>query len=121
MPEICRCVQTHHFGAFAGLSEGKDKPFRVFDTHSGVACTILVLRRLKPGRGKAGAGSNDAPPPVANLIGAWKSIVGEGHYPGSPRVAHALLRASDRLSLFELHAEDSDSGWNLKGTTNARL
>ncbi len=92
----------------------KDKPFRVFDTHSGIGLYDLGSEQAgKTGEWQSGVKRiMDAQPPAAvnRLIGPWKDAVrtvGEGHYPGSPRVAHALLRKTDRLSLFELHEEDS--------------
>ncbi|MEP0943455.1 MAG: 23S rRNA (adenine(2030)-N(6))-methyltransferase RlmJ [Rhizobiaceae bacterium] len=97
----------------------KDKPFRVFDTHAGRGRYDLTSEeaqktdewRLGVKKVLAAAGSNNAPPQsVANLIGEWKSIVteaGEDTYPGSPRITHAMLRASDRMALYEMHPEDS--------------
>ncbi|MGI9364717.1 MAG: 23S rRNA (adenine(2030)-N(6))-methyltransferase RlmJ [Rhizobiaceae bacterium] len=91
----------------------KDKPFRVFDTHSGRGRYNLESDEAQK-TGEAGAGVAKAlqamtPPQVATLIEPWKSLVEPvfpSAYPGSPRIAHDLLRPSDRLSLYELHEED---------------
>lgn len=92
----------------------KDKPFRVFDTHSGIGSYDLgseqAAKTEEWQQGVKRVMEAEAPAAVNRLIGPWKDAVravGEGKYPGSPRVAHGLLRKSDRLSLFELHEEDS--------------
>ena len=91
----------------------KDKPFRVFDTHSGRGRYDLESDEAQK-TGEAATGVTkvlqaEIPPQVATLIEPWKSLVETllpSAYPGSPRIAHGLLRPSDRLSLYELHEED---------------
>lgn len=91
----------------------KDKPFRVFDTHSGRGRYDLESAEAqKTGEAVAGvtkALEAKAPEQVAALIESWKSTVAPfapAAYPGSPRIAHDMLRPSDRLSLYELHEDD---------------
>ncbi|MCJ8309793.1 MAG: 23S rRNA (adenine(2030)-N(6))-methyltransferase RlmJ [Hyphomicrobiales bacterium] len=103
----------------------KDKPFRVFDTHAGRGRYDLTSEEaLKTDEWKLGvkkvlaaaaAGGDAVPGDVTDLIAEWLEIVqggdggGEGDttYPGSPRITHAMLRASDRMALYEMHPEDS--------------
>ncbi len=91
----------------------KDKPFRVFDTHAGLGRYDLTSEEaLKTDEWLLGVKKVlDATPPsaVEKLIAPWKDqvlAIGEGVYPGSPRIAHGLLRKSDRLSLYEKHEDD---------------
>ena len=91
----------------------KDKPFRVFDTHAG--CGRYDLTSEMAGKtGEAALGVKKilrakAPSDVEALMAPWKEVVAsfpKNIYPGSPRIAHGLLRKSDRLALYELNQED---------------
>jgi 23S rRNA (adenine2030-N6)-methyltransferase len=91
----------------------KDKPFRMFDTHAGLGRYDLNSEEAQKtdewqlGVKKVLAAS--APANVEELIAPWKEQVlagGENSYPGSPRIAHGLLRKTDRLSLYEMHDDD---------------
>ncbi|MEP1205949.1 MAG: 23S rRNA (adenine(2030)-N(6))-methyltransferase RlmJ [Rhizobiaceae bacterium] len=91
----------------------KDKPFRIFDTHAGLGLYDLTSEEaLKTDEWQLGVKKVlDAKPPeaVAKLIAPWieqVKTVGDDAYPGSPRIAHGLLRKSDRLSLYEMHPDD---------------
>jgi len=93
----------------------KDKGFRVYDTHSGLGMYDLSSEEAqKTGEWTDGVDKVlKATPPkeVGRLITDWESAVeaaGEQKYPGSPFLAHHLLRKQDRLSLYELHPEDHD-------------
>ncbi len=95
--------------------KGKDKAFRIYDTHAGIGVYDLnSIEAEKTEEWKLGVQKIlDAKPPkeVARLIGPWLDAVretGAGKYPGSPTVAKHLLRKQDRLTLYELHEEDFD-------------
>lgn len=94
----------------------KDKPFRVFDTHAGRGRYDLSSDEAQKtdewrlGVKKVLAAADHAPKDVSHLLTEWKDIVeaaGDTTYPGSPRITHAMLRASDRMALYEMHPEDS--------------
>ena len=91
----------------------KEKPFRVFDIHSGRGFYDLACEEAQKtqehvlGVGKVQQASRRED--VARLIAPWEAAVktaGDGNYPGSPRLIHSLLRKVDRLSLYELHLDD---------------
>ena len=94
----------------------KDKPFRVIDAHAGIA--VYNLRGIeagKTGEWQTGIGKMAEPfaPEVEALLAAYRSCVaavnGGGaldFYPGSPEIAARLMRATDRMTANELHAED---------------
>lgn len=105
------------------LSElrAKPAPFRIIDTHAGAGRYRLDEgAALKTGEWRSGIGrllGPDAPPlpeRAARLLAPYLSIVRADnpqgrleHYPGSPCIARALLRADDRLILNELHPADA--------------
>ncbi len=93
--------------------KGKDKAFRVYDTHAGIGLYDLAAQEAQKTQewqdGVAKVLTANPPKEVARLIGPWLDAVrdvGEGKYPGSPAVAKFLLRKQDRLTLYELHEED---------------
>ena len=92
----------------------KDKPYWFIDTHAGAGAYSLT-------RGYATQGAeykdgiarlwtrDDMPEAVQDYVGIVRSENRDAalrHYPGSPRIALALARESDRLRLFELHSSD---------------
>ncbi|MEM9734344.1 MAG: 23S rRNA (adenine(2030)-N(6))-methyltransferase RlmJ [Pseudomonadota bacterium] len=92
----------------------KDKPIRLFDTHAGIGLYARDSEeQAKTGESTLGiekvlaATTN---PAIENLIGPWRTAV-NAHWPknipGSPLIAKALLRKSDRLSVFEKHPDDA--------------
>ncbi|WP_374309620.1 23S rRNA (adenine(2030)-N(6))-methyltransferase RlmJ [Methylocella sp.] len=96
----------------------KDAPLRFIDTHAGAGVYDLAGERAektqewRAGVGKLldGALTRDAMEPVARaLVKPYLEIVagplGEARYPGSPRIAAALLRPQDRLVACELHPD----------------
>lgn len=92
---------------------GKDKPFMVLDLHAGVGRYDLSAEAAKTGEYVDGIAridqATDAPPAVArylDLIHSFNPSGRLGVYPGSPRLARALMRPEDRLTLVELHPED---------------
>ena len=60
---------------------------------------------LKTGEAAQGIARFDPDPatPFGRALAAVRDVAGSTAYPGSPRVAQALLRPQDRLTLMELH------------------
>lgn len=91
----------------------KDKPIRLFDTHAGLGLYPRDSEeQAKTGEAALGIEkvlSATTNPAVEALIGPWRAAV-QQHWPdsipGSPAIAHNLLRKSDRLTLFEKHPDD---------------
>jgi 23S rRNA (adenine2030-N6)-methyltransferase len=92
----------------------KDKPYRLVDTHAGAGGYSLTdAAAQKKGEYLQGIARlwsrRDLPPAVADYVTLVKRFNSDGelrHYPGSPTLAHALLRPRDQLRLFELHPAD---------------
>ena len=92
----------------------KDKPFTLVDTHAGAGGYSLegryAQKKAEYAQGVARLWArDDLPPPLADYVALVKRFNGGGdyeQYPGSPAFAHMLLRAQDRLRLFELHSTD---------------
>lgn len=92
----------------------KEKPYTVLDTHAGAGGYALRGRYAR----KTGAylsgiarlwGRNDLPAPLADYLSLVRRFNPSGkleQYPGSPAFAEMLLRAQDRLRLYELHPTD---------------
>jgi 23S rRNA (adenine2030-N6)-methyltransferase len=89
----------------------KDKPFCCIDTHAGPGKYeldgeyALKNREFDTGIGKLWR-RNDLPECIARYVSLIKGFNGPDkltRYPGSPLIAKQLLRAKDRLCLFELH------------------
>lgn len=93
----------------------KDRPYWVVDTHAGAGCYALdkgyATQNAEHAEGIARLWSRtDLPAPLADYVAVVRSFNADGklrRYPGSPYVAMRLLRAQDRLRLFELHATDN--------------
>lgn len=94
--------------------KSKDKPFVYHDTHSGVGRYDLTHEwSEKTGEYKQGIaklwGNNALPADIASYMDAISALNPDAklrYYPGSPRVARALLRPQDRMVLTELHPSD---------------
>ncbi len=90
---------------------GKDKPYRFVDTHAGAGGYSLEGRYAqKKGEFEQGIGRlwgrSDLPEPVADYVERVRAFNPGGaleQYPGSPAIAHMLLRPTDQMRLFELH------------------
>jgi 23S rRNA (adenine2030-N6)-methyltransferase len=91
----------------------KDKPFSYIDTHAGAG-----LYRLDEGYAAHNAEytqgidklieADALPQPLADYVTQIQAYA-DGNarlYPGSPLIAQDLLRADDRMRLFELHPSD---------------
>jgi len=95
----------------------KPAPFFVLDSHAGLGrydLTSEPARRTAESDGGIGrvlaALAGGAPPPALAPYLAALDVPPEGGlrwYPGSPRLARALMRPGDRLVLAELHPEDA--------------
>jgi 23S rRNA (adenine2030-N6)-methyltransferase len=92
----------------------KDKPYTLLDTHAGAGGYALGGRYAqKKSEYLTGIAAlwdrDDAPPAVADYLSLVREFNGGGpleQYPGSPGFAQMLLRADDRLRLYELHPTD---------------
>jgi 23S rRNA (adenine2030-N6)-methyltransferase len=94
---------------------GKDKPFTLIDTHAGAGGYSLEGRyarknaEYETGIGRLWA-REDLPPQLADYVALVQRFNDDGRrlhqYPGSPGFAQMLLRAEDRLRLYELHPTD---------------
>ena len=92
----------------------KEKPYWVVDTHAGAGRYDLSgAQAAKNAEWREGIGRlwerSDLPPAVADYVAQVRTLNLDGrlrHYPGSPLLTLQLLRAADRLRLFELHGTD---------------
>ena len=89
----------------------KDKPLSYIETHAGRGLYDLgsaeARKTGEAARGIALAeGWFGAAHPYARALAAVRGAHGPGAYPGSPLIAQALLRESDRLHLAELHPQE---------------
>ncbi len=92
----------------------KDKGWRYVDTHAGAGGYSLEGEYAnKRGEYEQGIARlwnmPDLPAPLADLVALVRAF-NDGatlkQYPGSPAIAHALMRRQDQLRLFELHPTD---------------
>jgi 23S rRNA (adenine2030-N6)-methyltransferase len=87
----------------------KEKPaaFAVLDTHAGIGQYDLQSEAAqKTGEATLGIGRLLEGEPQPLLKPYLDVVRASADYPGSPRLARALLRPQDRLILCELHPED---------------
>lgn len=94
----------------------KDAPFAVIDTHGGIGRYDLTsVEAGKTGEAQAGIlralAAGPATPDLAAYFAVVQGMNPPGQplrwYPGSPRLARALLRPQDRLAVVELHPDDA--------------
>ncbi len=92
----------------------KDKPLLYVDTHAGAGSYRLhegyaaMNEEWAGGIARLASAAGPLPPAVARYLSVISEYAApESAYPGSPMVAATLLRAHDRLVLFELHPSDS--------------
>jgi len=92
----------------------KDKPYTLIDTHAG-AGGYSVEGRYAQQNAEYGSGiarlydRKDLPAPLADYVSLVRQFNPDGQlrqYPGSPAIAHLLLRETDRLRAYELHPTD---------------
>ena len=93
----------------------KDKPLWFVDTHAGAAMYALdegyatKNAEFESGIARLWA-RDDLPPMLADYVAQVRALNPDGalrRYPGSPQLALQLLRAQDRLRMFELHSTES--------------
>lgn len=92
----------------------KPAPFWIIDTHAGAGRYALESAHAsKLGEYRDGVGrlwnAKGLPPAAVDYLEFVKMLNPDGqlrHYPGSPWLASQLLRAGDRLRLYELHSTD---------------
>ncbi len=92
----------------------KEKGWRLVDTHAGAGGYSLqgdyAAKRAEFEQGIAKLWDrDDLPAPVADLVGRVRDFNGGKkllQYPGSPALAHLLMRPQDQLRLFEIHPTD---------------
>ncbi len=100
--------------------QGKDKAFRLLDTHAGIGLYDLSSEKAqRTGEWLGGIGKlidQPLPKEVAPLLEPYLQAVsslnpdgGIRFYPGSPKLARLLMRPQDRLSAMEMHPIDHET------------
>ncbi|HOI66189.1 MAG TPA: 23S rRNA (adenine(2030)-N(6))-methyltransferase RlmJ [Thiomonas arsenitoxydans] len=92
----------------------KEKPYWVIDTHAGAGGYPLHEASAQKNAEYADGierlwNRKDAPEAVQDYLAQIRAFNTGGHllyYPGSPGIAHQLMRPQDKLRLFELHPTD---------------
>ena len=92
----------------------KGKPYTLIDTHAGAGGYSLEGRYAHTKDEFVGGIAklyhrDDLPPALTAYVELVREFNGGGsleQYPGSPAIANLLLRASDRLRVYELHTTD---------------
>lgn len=93
---------------------GKDKPLCYVDTHAGPGMYDLTRgyaaqnEEFRSGIARLW-NCTALPAPLSRYVDCIRALNPDGTlavYPGSPALASQLLRADDRLALFELHSSD---------------
>ncbi len=95
----------------------KETPFFYIDTHAGAgAYSMNSVQAKKSGEAEMGIlkllAADNLPQAVLDYLELVRTINPGGRlsiYPGSPYIAELLLRAQDRLRLFEMHPSDSQA------------
>lgn len=100
--------------AIVDYLKGKDKAFRVLDTHAGRGRYDLAGEEAsRSGEHREGIARLLASPAAASpLLASYVQAVaaeGPSAYPGSPAILRRLLRPQDRLSAYELHPVDAEA------------
>ncbi len=92
----------------------KEQAFWYLDTHAGAGSYALdsaaaaKLEEFRDGVGRLW-GRKDLPAALADYLALVRKVNPDGGlkvYPGSPLLALAIMRAQDRLRLFELHSRE---------------
>ena len=92
----------------------KDKAWRLIDSHAGAGAYLLHSEQTqKHAEYKQGLAKLWQAPALPPLLADYRAQVRRFNpndeliqYPGSPRIARALMRPQDDLRLFELHPSD---------------
>ena len=106
-------ADLHKHAALAALLvrlTAKDRGVTYLETHAGRALYDLTApEAVKTGEAAAGIGAAQAVPhsPYGRALAAVRAAHGAAAYPGSPMIAHALLRPQDRIVLMERHPQEA--------------
>ena len=97
----------------------KEKPYTMFDTHSGSGLYDLFDNRIvKTGEAEKGIqglwkviGQEEGkcPPELKNYLDFIKQYTDRNLYPGSPEIERRFLRQQDTLILSELHPQEIEN------------
>lgn len=96
----------------------KEKPYTVFDSHSGSGrYNLNDERALKTNEAENGiflllkelSNKTELPEPLSDYLELVKNCLAEGFYPGSPEIEKRLMRSSDTLILSELHPQEIEN------------
>ncbi len=106
----------------------KPKPMSYIETHAGRGVYDLAApEAVRTGEAAAGitralgAGWFGADHPLMRALGRVRAEIGPTAYPGSPRIAAALLRPGDAMHLAELHPGEHDALVAAMRGTGARV
>ncbi|MBI5331572.1 MAG: 23S rRNA (adenine(2030)-N(6))-methyltransferase RlmJ [Betaproteobacteria bacterium] len=110
------CLKHFILVALLRYMEQKDKPFSLIDTHAGAGAYGLDAGyAMKNSEWEGGIARlwqrTDLPPALADFVELVRGMNSSGKptfYPGSPYIAHKLMREHDRLRLYEMHPTDVD-------------
>ena len=106
-------ADLHKHAALAALLvrlTAKDRGVTYLETHAGRALYDLAApEAVKTGEAAAGIGAARVAPdsPYGRALAAVRAAHGAAAYPGSPMIAHALLRPQDRIVLMERHPQEA--------------
>jgi len=123
-PAVLSYQHAYHAGSAADVHKhallallldymaAKPKPLSYIETHAGRALYDLTGREArKTGEAAAGiaraAGWFAPDHPYTRALNGARARGGPDAYPGSPLIAHLLLRDDDRITLAELHPRES--------------
>lgn len=94
----------------------KDKPYTIFDTHSGSGLyDLLDNRSLKTGEAENGIqkllseNTENIPHQLKDYLELISSYTEKNMYPGSPKIEELLIRDMDFLVLSELHPQEIEN------------
>lgn len=96
----------------------KEKPYTVFDSHSGSGrYNLNDERALKTNEAESGiflllkelSNKTELPEPLSDYLELVKNCLAEGFYPGSPEIEKRLMRKDDCLILSELHPQEIEN------------
>lgn len=104
--------------ALLALLTAKERPISYLESHAGQGRYDLSDgAALKTGEALRGvAMTARADHPYWKAIDAARAESGEASYPGSPKLAEALLRPQDRMTLMELHPVEHMALSHVMGT-----
>jgi len=118
-------ADVHKHAALARLLvrlTAQDDPLTLIETHAGRGLYDLKSPEAKKTREAQhgivrllGEGKLAKSHPLAKIIAQTRRTHGPSAYPGSPLIAHALLRPQDSMHLMELHPQEHEALVELLG------